>query len=63
LAHFNANNSVQATPVRSGPELNLAKAVVPLGTHQVSINSEMRAANVIFVGHFCEQFSLIGHVH
>ncbi len=63
LAHFNANNSAQATPVRSGPELNLAKAVVPLGTHQVSINSEMRAANVIFVGHFCEQFSLIGHVH
>ena len=62
LAHFNANNSVQATPVQSGPELNLAKAVVPLGTHQVSIDREMRAANVIFIGHFCEHISLIGLV-
>ncbi len=58
LAHLNANNSVQATPVQSGPELNLAKAVVPLRTHQVSSNSEMQAANVIIVGRFCEQFPL-----
>ena len=58
LAHFSANNSVQATPVQSGPKLNLAKAVVPLRTHQVSSNSEMQAANVIIVGHLCEQFPL-----
>ena len=56
LAHFSANSSVQATPVQSGPELDLAKAVVPLGTHQVSINSAIRLANVIFAGHSCEQF-------
>ena len=57
LAHFNANNSVQA-PVQSGPEMDLAKAVVPLRTHQVSSTSEMQAGNVIFVGHFCKHFPL-----